>query len=370
MTIRRRILDVLEGRMPDRIPWIPRLRLWYEAHRRAGTLPPEYRGLSLREVERAVFGGTAARDGRIELEGVEIGKRQVGDMESVTEYATPVGTVFTRARGTAELRAQGIQDSTVEHLLKRREDYAVLEYIEEHTRYVPVYEEFDEYDREVGDEGLPMVHCGDCPLHHWMQGLVGYGQAYYHLNDFPSEVERLLAMMTDHRKAALWPHMLDGPARLMVHGHHLSSQMTPPSVFARYILPYYRELAPLLRSRGKTLALHADNDTRQIFAEIEQAGFGMAECFATAPMVPTTLAEAKAAWGERVIIWGGVPSVILEAPYTDQQFEAYMDDLLRTIAPGKAFILGIADNAMPGSQIGRIRRITEMVRQRGVCPVE
>jgi hypothetical protein len=40
-----------------------------------------------------------------------------------------------------------------------------------------------------------------------------------------------------------------------------------------------------------------------------------------------------------------------------------MDDLFRTIAPGRAFILGIADNAMPGSKIERIRRITRMVEE-------
>ncbi len=83
-----------------------------------------------------------------------------------------------------------------------------------------------------------------------------------------------------------------------------------------------------------------------------------------------TLAEARDAWGDRVIIWGGVPSVILEEPYTDEQFEQFIDELFGTIAPGRAFILGIADNAMPGSQIQRIQRITEMVEQRGTIPIQ
>ncbi len=371
MTNRERLLAVLEGRTPDRIPWIPRLKLWYEAHRRAGTLPAEYGDWSLREVEQDVFGGTAARDGvifRSEMRGVEVRERAEG-METLTEYVTPVGTVTTRRRGTEELRRQGIQDTQVEFMLKRPEDYGVAAYLLEHTRYMPVFEEFDRYDREVGDDGYPMVHCGDCPFHRWMQGLAGYEQAFYHLNDFPEVVERFLATLTDHLKASVWPLMIDSPARLLVHGHHLSSHMTPPPLFERYILPYYQELSPQLRGRGKVLALHADSDTRKLHGLIEQAGFGMAECFATAPMVPTTLAEARAAWGDRVIIWGGVPSSLLEPPYTDEQLEQAMDELFRTIAPGKAFILGIADNAMPGSDIGRIRRITEIVRERGAYPV-
>jgi hypothetical protein len=373
LTNRERILAIMEGRPPDRIPWIPRLEIWYEANRRAGTLPARYRDLSLREVERDVFGGTAARDGlicRTEIRGVEIRRKQLSDMETLTEYVTPVGTVTTRLRSTPRLRSQGIQDAEVEFMLKSRRDYPVVEYIIEHTHYRPVPEEYDRYEMEVGDEGYPMVNSGDCPFHHWMRALVGYNQAYYHLSDYAGEVERLLAVLTDQYRERLWGPMLDSPARLLMHGHHLSSQMTPPPLFERYILPYYEELSPLIQSRGKVLALHADNDTRLILSQLERAGFGMVECFATHPMVPTTMAEARAAWGDRVIIFGGVPSVILEEPFTDEQFEQFMDDLFRTIAPGKAFILGIADNAMPGSKIERIRRITEMVDQRGAYPIQ
>ena len=373
MTHRERILAIMEGRLPDRLPWIPRLAIWYEANRREGTLPPEYRGSSLRQVERDVFGGTAARDGfiwRTEMRGVEVRRRELPGMETLIEYVTPVGTVTARLRGTERLRRQGIQDAEVEFLLKRREDYPVVEYLIEHTDYVPAFEEYERYEAEVGEEGYPMVNCGDCPMHHWMRALAGYNQCYFHLNDYGAEVARLLGVLTDRFKETVWRCMLDAPARLLMHGHHLSSQMTPPPIFERHILPYYRELAPKLRAAGKTLALHADNDTRLILGQIEAAGFAMVECFATSPMVPTTLAEARAAWGDRVIIWGGVPSVILEEPYTDGQFEQAMDEVFRTIAPGGAFILGVADNAMPGTKIERLRRITQMVQERGVCPVE
>jgi hypothetical protein len=373
LTNRERILAIMEGKPPDRIPWIPRLEIWYRANRLAGTLPQPYRNLSLREVEREVFGGTAARDGfvyRAEIRDVEIHRKQLSDMETLTEYVTPVGTVTTRLRSTQRLRSQGIQDTEVEFMLKRREDYRVVEYIIEHTHYRPAFEEYRQYDGEVADEGYPMVNCGDCPFHYWMRALAGYNQAYYHLSDYTGEVERLLAVLTDQFRERLWGPMLDSPARLLIHGYHLSSQMTPPPLFERYILPYYQELSPLVRSRGKVLALHADNDTRMILSHIERAGFGMVECFATHPMVATTMAEARAAWGDRVIIFGGVPSVILEEPFTDEQFEQYMDDLFRTIAPGKALILGIADNAMPGSKIERIRRITQIVDQRGTYPVQ
>jgi len=87
-------------------------------------------------------------------------------------------------------------------------------------------------------------------------------------------------------------------------------------------------------------------------------------------MVTCTLAEARAAWGTDVIIWGGVPSVMLEDSVSEAEFEAYMKDLFRTIAPGDAFILGVADNVMPRARLDRLLRIGEMATTWGRYPVQ
>ena len=63
MTHRERILAVLDRKPPDRIPWAPRLQLWYNARAAEGNLPARYRGMSLREMERAMGVATPAREG-------------------------------------------------------------------------------------------------------------------------------------------------------------------------------------------------------------------------------------------------------------------------------------------------------------------
>ena len=70
-----------------------------------------------------------------------------------------------------------------------------------------------------------------------------------------------------------------------------------------------------------------------------------------------------------MIIWGGLPSTLLEPHVPEDDFRAYVNDVFDTIAPGDAFILGVADNVMPQSAIGRIAWITEQVRKRGHYPV-
>lgn len=371
MTNRERLLTILEGRPPDRIPWIPRLLIWYNAHQKTGTMPPEYAGLSLRELEKALGMGTPARDGRIfrtVLSEVEVVSRSEGH-DILTAYITPVGTLASRSRSTARLEEMGLGGREVEPPLKRAEDYAIVEYLVEHTEYLPTYEEYLAYEEEIGDDGYPLVQVGDCPFHEWLQKWAGYSRAYFDLHDDPERVEHLLEVMTQVHKERVWPLVVQSPARLILHGVHFSSLMTPPPVFERYILPYYREFSDLLHRHNKRLCFHADADTSLLLDLIREAGFDMGETFVTAPMAPCTLRQAREAWGSDVIIWGGVPSVILEEPFTNDEFRAYMEDLFAAIAPGDAFILGVADNVMPAAKLERLLWITEMVEERGHYPI-
>ena len=77
-----------------------------------------------------------------------------------------------------------------------------------------------------------------------------------------------------------------------------------------------------------------------------------------------------AAFGREVIIWGGIPSVMLCEPVSDQAFADYMLNLFRTIAPGDAFILGVADNVMAEAKLERIERVSEMVQAYGKYPIQ
>ena len=41
MTNRERLLAIMDGEMPDRIPWIPRLLIWHRAQVKMGVLLPK-----------------------------------------------------------------------------------------------------------------------------------------------------------------------------------------------------------------------------------------------------------------------------------------------------------------------------------------
>ena len=371
MTNRERLHAIMDGRPPDRIPWIPRMLVWYTAGTRTGALPDRFQGMSLREVEHVLRLGTPARDGRVfseTVDGVEtLDRCENGDV--VTEHRTPVGSVYTRVRRSEELDRVGIGGMEIEHLIKGPEDYRVVEYMIQHTSYRPCYDEYLLYQEEIGEDGVPLVSIGDCPFHFFLQKLAGYQTGYYHLHDYPDRVDHLLGVLKE-RDREKWDIVANSPARLFLHGVHFDSGMTPPPLFRKHITPYYLEFSDLLHRHGKVLCMHADADSSRILLNIMESGFDMAETFTTDPMVACTLEEAREAWGNRVIIWGGVPSVILEPTYTESEFEAYMRRVFRTVAPGGAFILGVADNVMPAALVDRIERISDMVEAWGGYPID
>ncbi len=214
-----------------------------------------------------------------------------------------------------------------------------------------------------------MLRAGDCPFHYFLGDLTGYEKGYYDLADYPDKVEALLTLITDVERERLWPVLADAPARFYLHGLHLDSQLTPPRIFEKYITPYYQEFTDLMHRHDKVITMHADNDSRRILKPLQDAGYDMVECFTTAPMVNCTLEEARETWGTDMIIWGGIPSVILEDSYPDEQFERYMQNMFKTIAPGDAFILGVADNVTGTARLDRVLRISEMVEEYGTYPI-
>lgn len=364
MTNRERLLNIISGKKPDMIPWIPRLQIWYNFHKNSGTLPDKYKNWSLKDIERDMGMGTPARDAKIfssRMLNVEV-KVKHNDDETFTEYITPVGIVSTKHVVVDKLSKAGIGSYQTENMIKKPEDYDVVEYIIENTKFTPTYDQYIAYDREIGDDGLPLVGIGADPMYQIMREYLGYEKIYFEMVDHPDKIERLLKVLT-HKAKEMQKIALESPARMILHGEHFDSMMTPPPIFEEYFKPYFKEFSDLLHSKGKILVCHADADSSLLLDLIKDSGFDMAEVFTTAPMVPCTLEQARKAWGNDVIIWGGIPSIILCEPFSDDAFEKYMQDLFQTVADGKSFILGVADNVMPETIFERLVRVSEMVKE-------
>jgi 5-methyltetrahydrofolate--homocysteine methyltransferase len=97
----------------------------------------------------------------------------------------------------------------------------------------------------------------------------------------------------------------------------------------------------------------------------------MAEAVCPHPMTKLTIEEYYRWWADEMTIFGGIPSNILLADSaSDDEFEAYLDFLFKSIAPGRRFVLGIADTTPPDAVFERLVRIGERVEQECRLPMQ
>jgi hypothetical protein len=398
MTDRERMLRASRGEWADRLPFAPRLDLWHNANVLRGTLPPKYRAdATTAEIaddlgvahHRVVpefmrpFGADSKVDRglglyrlwgytyRAELTGLDRVVRQEGDSTFV-EYHTPVGTVSCKLTYTREMRESGASVAWIdEPVIKRAEDYPVVGYIFRNIRLTPDYDNYRAFQREVGDRGLAVAFgLGSAsPMHHVMKDLAEGTQFYYELADHPAELARLCEDMTPFYEQMV-RILADSPAEAVMVGANYDDTITYPPFYKEHILPWLQRWAEILHARGKIFMSHCDGENEGLLDLLADSGFDVAESVCAPPMLQCRISDLRRAFGGRVTIFGGVPSVaLLEESMSDEAFEAHMRALFAEIAPGDRFILGVSDMVPPDAKWERLVRIAEMVQEWGALPL-
>jgi uroporphyrinogen-III decarboxylase len=287
--------------------------------------------------------------------------------EKLTEYKTPLGTVSTKHVLTSAM-AGALQPYQTEYMLEQADDYDVVEYIIENTKLTPNYNEFLELEDEFGEDGVVFADSGNAPIHRLMRDLMGYERFFFELHDHPAKVERLLDILTCQSKE-VQEIAADSPADIIRIGGNFSDAVTSPPLFAKYFVPYFQEFSMLMHSRGKIVVSHTDGEMKRLLSLFLKTGIDVAEAFTPTPMTNCTLTEARETWGDKITIWGGVPSIFLCDGFSDEEFESYMLNLFKEIAPGNNFILGLGDNLPADGQLERLARIADLVDKYGEYPI-
>ena len=372
MTHRERFQAVIEGEIPDRLPWTPRLELWYRAHNTQGNLPPKYAGKTLAQIREMLNCGHPGRENPLfksVMRNVEIIEKDM-DSTLLKTYITPVGEVSELYRVDKEAKSKGysLADGQAEYMVKDRASYDVVRHILENIEYVPMYDEFTAYQtNEVGDNGecVPSTGydpTGYDPFYRLMEKIVGLSYVYYHLADYPDQMEMLYHTMWENQRK-LWKVLVESSAKTIIHGSHYDSLMTPPPIFKKYMLPYLKELSKLMHDHGKRLAIHADADSKLLLELYMEAGVDVMDCYCTAPMAKVTMEETIDRIGDKMVIWGGIPSNLLVPEATPYKtFREYIDNYFDLLKKRRCrVIVAVADNVVAEADIERVEEISDKV---------
>lgn len=276
-----------------------------------------------------------------------------------TEVHTPAGTL------TALDRPVGFTSWHEERLFKTEADYEPLEAMIRDRTHEPTYDRVARLQDRLGGDGQVRVGIGYSPLQELIYSLMGLGTFSIQWADNREWVMRLYDALTEDRRK-IYPLVAQSPALTANYGGNVAPEVVGVDRFERLILPHYNEAAEIMHQHGKLLGVHFDANTGPLAPGIARSKIDYVEAFTPVPTCDMTVAEARAAWPDKVL-WINFPSSVHLQSIAD--IEDMTRLILREAAPGDRFLIGITEDVPEDRWQGNFAAILRVVNEEGRLPI-
>ena len=363
MNRRERILTLLSGGQPDRIPWNGDLDWWMRAERDKGTLNPAEDGSVARLKLHRRLGVGFYLQGHFpfykRIDGVTITTEKNGN-DTTVRYETPVGTVYE----TQRYLPTAFSDAYTHHLLENAKDIPVLKYIWEHTHFEPYYDFCNTLHENLDGYGVVLVYTPRTPFMQLVTCDAGIQNLVFAMMDDPEGFEELFEIMTKKYEEAA-AIAIGAPADCVMIPENLSSEVVGKSYYEQYVAPFHRKWTAKIREAGKYSFIHMDGTLQGLLCEVAGNGFDVLEALTPAPVGDMTLEEISKAVAGRCIVWGGIPGGHFTDTVSDADFDEYVKNLLSFYKTHRNFTLGVSDQICPDAREERIARVEQLCEKYG-----
>jgi uroporphyrinogen-III decarboxylase len=363
MTPRERILTLLSGRRPDRVPWFGDLDYWATALIAQGKRPADFKGSpEYIEWHRSLGVG-------FYLQGY-FPFRAVLDLEErvwnegnrrYRELVTPHGVL----RECWEYLPESYAEAPIEHLVKSELDLHALRYVYEHTDWVPDYDFARRRREEIGDQGILLCYLPKSPFMHLVALEAGIAAVTFADVAAPDEFAETLAVMSVafDRAAEL---AVQSPAEVLMIPENLSAEMIGPRYFEKYMRVYQEHWIRKIAAAGKHSFIHMDGTLKGLLREEASTGVTVIEAMTPEPVGDLPIERwAEKAANPATVLWGGIPGVYFTPKVDDAEFDRHVQSVLEVMRSDPRYVLGVADQVPPDCLERRVRRVEELVERFG-----
>lgn len=362
-TPRTRILTLLRGGCPDRVPWFGDLDYWASALIARGERPEGFKESAAYIDWHRSLGVGFYLQGYFPFRPVyEFEERlwREGNRR-YRELVTPLGSL----RECWEYLPESCAEAPIEHLMKSEEDLPALRYAYAHTSWEPAYEFGRQRLLDIGDQGVLLCYLPKSPFMHLVALEAGIAAVTFAEAADPEGFAETLAVMKESfdRAARL---AVDSPAEVLMIPENLSAEMIGPRYFEKYMRAYQEEWTAKIAAAGKHSFIHMDGTLKGLLRQEAAAGFTVIEAMTPAPVGDLSIErwEAEAA-NPKTILWGGIPGVYFTAKVSDAEFDRHVREVLEVMRSRPRYVLGVADQVPPDALEERVRQVAVLVEQYG-----
>nr|MDO8085402.1 uroporphyrinogen decarboxylase family protein [Candidatus Sigynarchaeum springense] len=358
MDLRERVLRILRHQPVDRAVWQPSLTYWYTTNR-VGSITPATAPSSARPF---------VPDGLMGLDPVQLYERIQGSIrypheclnlpsfytqllpgskverratwmdnkELVETVKTPVGTIQKRSRDGFPL----------EHYVKTTGDIDAVEYWLACTEYCFNPYMFDAASEVIEHLGVVQTYNFRSPYQRSVIEFLGLATTTRFLRKHPRRMETFFDRLLEWDKSA-YEVILDSPLQVVSFGENIDANLSPPPVFEKFHVPYYKERIKRVHEKGKLCHIHMDGDLNGLLQFLPELDFDGIEAVTFKPQGNVSIEEVVDAMGKKVLL-DGIPSIYFLPQYSDEDVLAFARRVLDAFYP--RIILGISDELCPTMQ--------------------
>lgn len=381
MNIRKDILKLFAGENPEYVPWFGDLAYWIDYLLDEGKMPEKYRKSEYGDVGRAETQGMASpfvgaglhrlhRDLGVGfyLQGyfpfiieydLEIETEEKGNLRTTTVH-TPHGELHEVWEYVYSTHSWGPR----EHLVKNWKDLKALRYLYAHMYYSPEYALAEQRYGSIGEDGIVLVYAPKSPFMELVALKSGIENITYMFMDAQEELEETLSAMLHKHNEAL-DLAIKSPAECIMVPDNLSSEVVAGLFYDSYMKDIHKTWTDKIRQSGKISFVHLDGTLTPLITELSKAGFDVIEAVTPQPVGDIALEDLRKYVKSETILWGGIPGGFFSGEVSDEEFDAFVIRAIELMKNNNRFVLGVADQVVPGASFERIKRVRELVAQYG-----
>jgi hypothetical protein len=364
MTERDRLLTVLAGKIPDRVPWFADLGHWYRAE--AGGIWNLFQINNCNEemasLHKEVRAGWYIEAGSLHEEkwdGVTRERELLND-KAIERFVTPLGTISMTRIWSPESYSWNVGKLMVETI----EDLKILIYAISHRTYLPKFENWKRMEEIGGDIGLGFPSMGYTGLGSLISYYMGIENTVFAIYDEPQLISEFIHTYNE-KHLELVDIYAKSPAPHMLFTDNLSSDVQSPDVFKTFSLSHYRDITTRLHKSGKTVSAHIDGRMDKLLPLLSEAGIDIADACTPKPTGDLVPSEIRKQAGNQMVIMGGISPNMWLSSTPEGEFIEHVKEwlILKDINP--RIVQSAGDQVPPGTSLQRIKLVYDLVEEYG-----
>ena len=251
-------------------------------------------------------------------------------------FKTPVGDLFAEVGSSAGDGSEHIS----KYYISSPEDYSVMKYIVDHTVFVKNESIWAKHSKNLGEDGVVLGRLDRNPYQKLMMELVGAENFLLDLYTDPEPVLEVLYAM-DKRMEEQYALALESEAEILWMPDNVTSDMTPPDCFRKYLLPYYQKYTALAHQAGKRVVAHFDGKFKLLADMIRDSGIDVIESVSD-PSIggDVTYMQACELFPYKVVLPNFPANLALKS---EEEIRSFVRSIL-TDALGKPFMLQVSED--------------------------